>query len=254
MATTTPSRRVFPTPLAASTAAAAEIAQLIRSRSADERCTVLGLATGGTPVPLYSELVRLHREEGLSFARVITFNLDEYLGLGRTHPESYWHFMHHHLFDHVDIAPANVHIPDGSLAPADVEAACAAYEDSIMAAGGLDFQILGIGGNGHIGFNEPGATMDSRTRLIELNEITINDAAAAFGGAEQVPRQAITMGVATILAARRIALLAFGERKRHIVVRALREPVSPEVPATYLQTHPDVTFFLDEAAAGSPAT
>lgn len=248
MTTTTPRQRVFPTPQAASEAVAEEIATLIRSRAEEGRTAVLGLATGSTPIRLYAELVRRHREEDLSFANVVTFNLDEYLGLGRDHPESYWHFMHQHLFGHVDIAPAHIHIPDGLTSPDSTTAACEAYEEAILQAGGLDYQVLGIGGNGHIGFNEPGATIESRTRLIDLNEITIRDAAAAFGGADRVPRQAITMGVASILGARRIALLAFGAGKRSIVQQALTGSVDPGVPATYLQTHPDVTYFLDEAA------
>ena len=240
---------VFPSPQAASQALAAEMASLIRARAAEDRFAVLGLATGGTPKLLYAELVRLHREEELSFANVITFNLDEYLGLSREHPESYWHYMHHHLFDHVDISPANIHLPDGCVAPADLEASCTAFEEAISGAGGIDLQVLGIGHNGHIGFNEPGAPIDTRTRVIDLNEMTIRDASASFGGADRVPKRAITMGVGTILAAKRIVLLAFGEGKRDIVQRALSEEISPKLPATYLQTHPDVSYFLDEAAA-----
>ncbi|NIP96057.1 MAG: glucosamine-6-phosphate deaminase, partial [Akkermansiaceae bacterium] len=200
--------RVFPTAEAASNALAAEIAELIRSRSAKGRKTVLGLATGGTPTSLYHELVRLHREEGLSFAHVITFNLDEYLDLPRDHPESYWTFMHRHLFDQVDIPPGNIHIPDGTAN--DPEAVCTSFESAIRDAGGIDLQILGIGRNGHIGFNEPGSPAGTRTRVVELSQSTTHRAAEAFGGVDNVPQRAITMGVATILDARRIVLLAFG--------------------------------------------
>ena len=178
--------RVFSTPESASQTLAAEIADLIRARAAEGRPAVLGLATGSTPIRLYSELCHLHRT-GLSFANVITFNLDEYLGLERNHPESYWNFMHFSLFDHVDIPPENIHIPDGTVAEEDLEAYCASYEQAIREAGGIDLQVLGIGRNGHIGFNEPGALPDVRTHVTTLNEVTVQDAARAFGGIENVP-------------------------------------------------------------------
>ena len=243
-----PSCRLFPSPEAASKALADEICQLIDSRSADGKTTALGLATGNTPTRLYAELIRLHHE-GLSFRDVITFNLDEYIGISREHPESYWQFMHHHLFNHIDIAPENIHIPDCGVSEQNLENYCSAYEERISEAGGIDLQVLGIGRNGHIGFNEPGATSDLTTHVTELNPVTVNDAAEAFGGIAKVPRRAITMGVRTILGAQRIALLAFGEGKAQIVKRALTPGITSEVPATYLQAHESTAFFLDHGAS-----
>lgn len=240
--------RVFPSPEDASQTLAIEIGDLIRGRAAEGRTAVLGLATGSTPIRLYAELAHLHRE-GLSFANVHTFNLDEYLGLERDHAESYWNFMHFSLFDHIDIPPENIHIPDGTTPEADLNSYCAAYEDAIRKAGGIDLQVLGIGRNGHIGFNEPGSLPDVRTHVTTLNEVTIQDAARAFGGVENVPRRAITMGVRTILDAHRIVLLAFGASKADIIKRALTEEISPDLPATYLGAHTDASFYLDEAAA-----
>lgn len=241
--------RIFDDPEAASRSLAGGLANLIGLINATGRHAVLGLATGNSPILLYRELVRLHREEGLSFARVTTFNLDEYLGLGRDHPESYWGFMHRHLFDHVDIDPANIHIPSGR--PDDIETHCVEYEQAIRDAGGIDFQLLGIGRTGHIGFNEPGSPRDSRTRRIDLDPVTREDAAPAFGGIEEVPSHAITMGCGTILEARQIGLLAFGEGKAAIVREALEGPVTAEVSASFLQEHPDASFFLDRAAAAA---
>jgi glucosamine-6-phosphate deaminase len=226
---------------------AREIATLIRNKPH----AVLGLATGATPIPLYRELVRLHREEGLSFRQVTTFNLDEYLGLEPTHPETYWNFMHRHLFDRIDIPAANIHMPHAQLAEADILSHCEAYEDAIRVAGGIDYQILGIGRTGHIGFNEPGSPADSITRRIHLDAITRQDAAPAFGDLAHVPKHAITMGCGTILAARKIALLAFGESKADIVRRALREPVTDQVSASFLQNHPEAHFHLDPASASA---
>jgi glucosamine-6-phosphate deaminase len=203
---------------------------------------VLGLATGKTPLPLYQELVRLHREEGLSFSNVIAFNLDEYFGLLPSHPRSYRTFMREHLFDHIDIRPENAHIPSGSLDPGDIGPHCRAYEAMIEACGGLDLQILGIGRTGHIGFNEPGAGRGSRTSLVRLDQMTRTDA-------ERVPSHAITMGCGTILEARRIILMAWGASKAGIVAEAFSRPVSDEVPASYLQEHPDASVYLDKAAA-----
>jgi glucosamine-6-phosphate deaminase len=240
---------VYPDAETASRLIAAEIASLIRTNEAAGRTTTLGLATGSTPVRLYRELIRLHREEGLSFRSVVTFNLDEYYGLPRTHPESYWRFMHDQLFNHIDIPPGNIHLPDGTTARGQVFASCAAYEAAIEAAGGLDLQVLGIGRTGHIGFNEPGSGMESRTRLVTLDALTRHDAARDFLGEANVPRHAITMGVATVLAARRIILMAWGEAKASIVARAVEEPPSDALPASLLQQHSNVRFSIDESAA-----
>ncbi len=242
---------VFRTSLDASRAVAAEVAALVRARQGEGRPVVLGLATGSTPVSFYAELVRLHREEKLSFAHVVTFNLDEYFGLPDAHPQSYHSFMRAHLFDHVDIPPAAIHLPDGRIAKADVEAHCREYEERIRAAGGIDFQILGIGRTGHIGFNEPGSPQRSRTRLVTLDPLTRRDAAGDFGGEDQTPRYAITMGVRTIMDARRIVLMAWGEHKAEIVRAAIEGEVTPQVTASFLQDHDDVRFVLDEAAAGA---
>lgn len=241
---------VFDSPDAACRQVASEIAQLIRERSSRRRQSVLGLATGSTPLPLYRELVRLHREEGLSFRNVTSFNLDEYLGLDRDHPESYWTFMHRNLFDHIDILPENINLPSGTVADGEIETHCKEYEARIRKAGGIDFQILGIGRTGHIGFNEPGTPIEARTQKIHLDELTRKDAAPAFGGIEHVPTEAITMGCGTILEARRIALLAWGSKKASIVREAIEGVITDQVSASFLQTHPAATFFLDcEAAA-----
>jgi glucosamine-6-phosphate deaminase len=225
------------------------IAAVIRSAAAENRPAVVGLATGSTPVGVYRELVRLHRDEGLSFAGVVTFNLDEYYPMAPDSIHSYHRFMWEHLFSQVDIAPANVHIPRGDLSRDQIEGHCSDYEAAIRAAGGIDFQLLGIGKTGHIGFNEPGSGSRSRTRLVTLDTVTRRDAAADFFGENQVPREAITIGIATILEAREIAILATGEHKAAIVRRALEGDVDTEVAATFLQTHPAATFFLDRAAA-----
>jgi len=240
--------RIFPDRTAASRTLAEEVAALVRSINDSGRPAVLGLATGRTPLPFYAELTRLHREGKLSFARVVTFNLDEYLGLPGNHPESYRAFMQKELFGHVDIPVENIHIPDGMVGPAELEAHCAAYEEAIRAAGGIDFQLLGIGRTGHIGFNEPGSPRESRTRRVELDPITRQDAAPAFGGLEHVPEYAISMGCGTILEARRIALLAWGSAKAGIVREALTGPVTDQVSASFLQDHADATFYLDSEA------
>ncbi|MBL9219700.1 MAG: glucosamine-6-phosphate deaminase [Opitutaceae bacterium] len=240
---------VHPSADIASALAAAELATLIRRNNAAGRPTVLGLATGSTPVRLYRQLIRLHREEKLSFKNVVTFNLDEYHGLPRTHPESYWRFMHEQLFNHLDIPPANIHIPDGTVPRAEVFAWCRAYEEQIRAAGGLDVQILGIGRTGHIGFNEPGSGRDSRTRLVTLDALTRRDAARDFVGEANVPRHAITMGVGTILEARRILLLAWGEAKARVLADAVEKSPTDSLPASFLQGHPAVELHLDAAAA-----
>jgi glucosamine-6-phosphate deaminase len=231
---------------AASVAVAASIGDLIRRRNAEGRTAVLGLATGSTPLPLYAELVRLHRAEGLSFRNVVTFNLDEYEGLTGDRPESYRYFMEEHLFRHLDLRPGSTHVPDGIAA--DQERACAAYEQAIRDAGGLDLQVLGIGRTGHIGFNEPPSAADSRTRRVHLDEVTRRDNASFFARPEDVPHGAITMGVATILEARQVELLAFGPAKAEIVRRAICEQPNAGCPATWLQLHPACTFHLDPDA------
>jgi glucosamine-6-phosphate deaminase len=241
--------RVFRHAGEASRAVAAEIATLIRSRAAEGRTCVLGLATGSTPVGVYSELVRLHQQEGLSFRHVVTFNLDEYFPMRPDELQSYVRFMWEHLFDHVDIDRANVHIPDGTIADEQVDDYCRRYEDAIRDAGGIDIQLLGIGRTGHIGFNEPGSGRDSRTRLITLDRVTRGDAASDFFGEEHVPRRAITMGVGSILDARQVFLVAFGEGKAAVVAKAVEGEVSPSVAASFLQAHPRAQIVLDEAAA-----
>jgi len=208
---------------------------------------VLGLATGGTPVALYRELVRMHREEGLDFSGVKTFNLDEYVGLGPAHPASYRHFMEEHLFAHVNVRRENIHIPDGLAA--DVPASCASYEEAIRAAGGIDVQLLGIGGDGHIGFNEPSSSLVSRTRIKTLTAQTRRDNARFFEAAEDVPFHVVTMGVGTIMEARQVLLLAFGAGKARSVREAVEGPLSAMVPASVLQMHGSAKVLLDEAAA-----
>ncbi|HEX7089602.1 MAG TPA: glucosamine-6-phosphate deaminase [Longimicrobiales bacterium] len=225
------------------------IATLIRTKRAAGEPAVLGLATGSTPIGIYRELIRLHREEGLDFSNVITFNLDEYFPMQPDSIHSYHRYMWENFFEHVNVRPENVHIPRGDIPRSQVDAYCREYEAAIERAGGIDFQILGIGKTGHIGFNEPGSGVDSRTRLVTLDTVTRKDAAADFFGEENVPREAITMGVATILEAHEIALIATGEHKASIVRRAVEGEISPDVAATYLQEHPNATFYVDGAAA-----
>lgn len=240
---------IFETPKDGSKYAAQEIAALIREKQASGAKCVLGLATGSTPIDTYAELVRLHREEGLSFNNVITFNLDEYYPISKEAPQSYWSFMHYHLFNHVDIAPANIHIPDGTIAKDDVKKFCAAYEKSIDEAGGIDLQILGIGDNGHIGFNEPGSSFQSRTRMQVLEIRTRLANSRDFqNNISRVPRLAITMGMSTIFKAKKVILLAWS-KKAPIVVKAVEGDVTDQVPASILQQHPNATFVLDESAA-----
>ena len=241
--------RVFDHSRQASLHVAGLIAELIRARAAAGQRCVLGLATGSTPTGLYAELVRMHREEGLSFRGVVTFNLDEYYPIRPEQLQSYHRFMREHLFDHIDIDPANVHIPDGTIPIEQVSQHCAAYEQAIEEAGGIDLQILGIGRTGHIGFNEPGSARNSPTRLISLDQVTRRDAAADFFGEENVPRRAITMGVGTILRAKRIILMAWGENKTAVVARAVEGEVTEFVSASFLQEHPGAEFILDRAAA-----
>ena len=243
--------RIYRTAGEASKAVAAKIAELIRVRHAEGRKTVLGLATGSTPVGVYGELIRLHKEEGLSFKHVVTFNLDEYFPMQPDELQSYVRFMYEHLFDHVDINHDNVHIPDGQLPEGEVEEHCRQYEAAIRDAGGIDIQILGIGRTGHIGFNEPGSGRESRTRMITLDKTTRRDAASDFYGEENVPRRAITMGVGTILEARQVLLMAFGEGKAGVVAKAVEGEISAIIAASFLQTHPNAEFVLDEAASES---
>ncbi len=243
--------RVFPHAREASKAVAHEIASLIRERQAAGKHCVLGLATGSTPTGVYDELVRLHREEKLSFRNVVTFNLDEYFPMPKDNLQSYHRFMHEYLFDLIDIEPANVHIPDGTYELDQVGEQCAAYERAIVEAGGIDLQILGIGRTGHIGFNEPGSSRTSRTRLITLDKVTRIDAASDFFGQENVPRRAITMGVGTILSARRVIIMGFGEHKAPTIARAIEGEITPTVAASFLQEHPNAQFIVDSAAASS---
>ncbi|KAB7529073.1 glucosamine-6-phosphate deaminase [Flagellimonas olearia] len=228
---------------------AKEIAKLIRKKQEAGKKCVLGLATGSSPIKVYEELVRMHKEEGLSFKNVVTFNLDEYYPMERNNIQSYHYFMHQHLFDHIDIDPANVNIPDGTVPSDKLQKYCRSYESQIEKAGGLDFQLLGIGRTGHIGFNEPGSHFNSATRDITLDHITRVDAAPAFKGLENVPRKAVTMGIGTIRKAKRIVLLAWGQNKSEIVRDTIEGEISPEVPATYLQEHSNATFVLDKEAA-----
>ena len=225
------------------------IATLIRERNAAGERTILGLATGSTPIGIYRELIRMHHDEGLSFANVVTFNLDEYYPMPRESIHSYHRFMWENLFSAIDIKPENVHIPPGDLPRQEIQDGARRYENEIERAGGIDFQILGIGKTGHIGFNEPGSGAESRTRLVTLDAVTRKDAAADFFGEEYVPREAVTMGIATILDAREIAIIATGEHKASIVQRAVEGDVDVEVAATFLQRHPNTTFYLDRAAA-----
>lgn len=223
--------------------AASQIAALIRRKPN----AVLGLATGSTPIPCYRELIRLHKEEGLDFSHVTTFNLDEYYPIDPRHPTSYRYFMDEHLFNHINIDKSRTFIPYG-LTPDPFEH-CRWYEEQIKAVGGIDLQILGIGHNGHIAFNEPGSSLASRTRVKTLTPETIQANARFFDRVEDVPRYAITMGIGTILEARKIILLATGENKADAVARAIEGPVTSMCPASALQLHPRVTFLLDEAAA-----
>lgn len=240
---------VFESSVTASAAVAREISELIRERARENRRIVLGLATGSTPQDFYDELVRMHRREGLSFKNVVTFNLDEYWPMNPDALQSYHRFMAESLFDHVDIPRDHVNIPDGRLPQEKIAEYCESYERRIRELGGIDFQILGIGRTGHIGFNEPGSPRNSRTRLITLDRVTRLDAASDFFGERNVPRRAITMGVGTILEARRIVLMAFGEGKAPILRRAVEGEVTPAVAASFLQEHPHVSVVLDRAAA-----
>src|SRR4029077_14056717 len=241
--------KVFPSSETAVRELAPIVANVIRQRQSENRRVVLGLATGSTPVKLYQELIRLHREEGLSFQNVVTFNLDEYYGLPPDHPESYRHFMEVQLFRHVDLPPKQTHVPDGLVERDKVFEYCADYESLIEEAGGIDIQIVGIGRTGHIGFNEPGSGPDSRTRMVALDRLTRRDAARDFRGEANVPAYAITMGIGTILEARQVLLLAWGESKAPILRSAIEGPETDTVPASFLQRHANCRCYIDEAAA-----
>jgi glucosamine-6-phosphate deaminase len=230
---------IQPTPAAATAIAARLIAKLLREKPN----AVLGLATGSTPLALYRELVALK----LDWSKVTTFNLDEYIGISPQHPQSYHSFMWENLFQHVNVAVKNVHIPDGMAK--DIPASCELYEKKIVAAGGIDLQILGIGTDGHIGFNEPTSSLVSRTRIKTLTQQTIRDNAHFFGSEEKVPPHVITMGIGTILEARQNVLLAFGEKKAVAIAEAVEGPVTAMNPASALQMHANTKLFLDAAAA-----
>ncbi len=240
---------VYPDQHIASKTVAHRIAALIKGKQQKGETTVLGLATGATPVGVYEELVRLHKEEGLSFKNVVTFNLDEYYPMQPTAKQSYVTFMNENLFDHIDIERQNINIPDGTLPLEEIPAFCLNYERKIEELGGLDFQVLGIGRTGHIGFNEPGSAPNSGTRLVTLDDLTRRDASRDFGGKENVPTKAITMGIGTIFKAREIVLMAWNGKKASIIKKAVEGEISSEVPATYLQLSDNVEFILDQDAA-----
>ncbi|MRX38037.1 glucosamine-6-phosphate deaminase [Flavobacterium sp. LC2016-23] len=240
---------IFESSQEASVLVAQEIANIIqRKEELNEPC-VLGLATGSSPIKVYEELVRLHKEEGLSFSNVVTFNLDEYYPMDKNNIQSYHHFMHEHLFNHVNILPGNINIPDGNVSNEDLQQYCIDYEMKIKAYGGLDFQLLGIGRTGHIGFNEPGSHVNSGTRSITLDHLTRTDAASSFLGIDNVPRKAITMGIGTVKNAKRIVLLGWGISKAGIIKETIEGEISSRVPATYLQEHNNTTFVLDTEAS-----
>jgi glucosamine-6-phosphate deaminase len=239
----------FKSSFEASILVAQEIASLIKEKQDQNKKCVLGLATGSSPIKVYEELVRMHKEDGLSFENVISFNLDEYFPMDESNIQSYFYFMHEHLFNHVNILPENINIPNGAISIDQLHQYCIDYEMKIKAIGGLDFQLLGIGRTGHIGFNEPGSHLNSGTRIITLNHITRIDAAPSFFGIENVPRKAITMGIGTVKDAKRIVLLAWGANKNMILKESIEGGISAAVPATYLQQHSNTTFVLDEEAS-----
>ena len=243
------STEILPHPNLASKIVAKEIAQLIIKKQKSGEYCVLGLATGSTPKLVYKELVRLHKEEGVSFRNVVAFNLDEYYPMKADALQSYVRFMKEHLFDHVDIDPSNYHIPDGTIPNDLLSAYCKDYERKIEQAGGIDLQLLGIGSTGHIGFNESGSLINTKTRLITLDHSTRIAAAGDFFGLANVPKKAITMGVRTILQARRIIIMAWGEGKSGVVQKAVEGPITEHVPASFLQNHQNTTFFVDQSAS-----
>ena len=228
---------------------AKEIAATIRANNMKAKNTVLGLATGSSPLAVYRELIHIHQEEGLSFKNLTTFNLDEYYPIQPTDRNCFRRFMYLHLFDHIDIKPENIHIPDGSLSAREISKFCQEYEQNIESNGGIDIQLLGVGRSGHIGFNEPGSRNSTNTRLVQLNKLTIEDAINDFGKKEDVPLRALTMGVKTILKARKIFLLAWGESKSEILQKAIDGSVDSSVPASYLQLHHNIHIIADSWAA-----
>lgn len=228
-------------------AAALLTAKIIAATVKKNPATVLGLATGGTVEPVYAALIEMHHKEGLDFSLCKSFNLDEYVGLGGDHPGSYRYFMNSHLFDHINIDKRNTHVPNGLASDLDVE--CTAYEEAIWSAGGIDLQLVGIGLDGHVGFNEPMSSLQSRTRVKQLNPVTIRQNAGYFGGEDKMPRRAITMGVGTILDSQRCILLATGASKANIVAEAIEGPFCARVTASCLQWHRRAVVILDEAAA-----
>ncbi len=240
--------QIFETSQKGSLFAAQEIAKLIQQKQSLGQNCVLGLATGSTPIILYKELVRMHEQDGLSFKNVISFNLDEYYPLEREASQSYWNFMHQYLFNHIDIKAENIHIPNGKWEKDHIKKYCEEFENSIEAAGGIDFQILGIGNNGHIGFNEPGSSIYSKTRLVNLENTTRISNQKDFKNISQVPRLALTAGISTILKAKRIILLAWGS-KSSIVAKSVEGEVTEKIPASLLQTHPNCSFIIDEQAS-----
>ena len=240
---------IFENSKSGSKAVAREIADLIKYKQSKKQKCILGLATGSSPITVYEELVNIHKREKLSFKNVITFNLDEYYPISSKNTESYYTFMHQHLFDHVDINKENINIPRGDLKKNEIEKYCKSYESKIEKLGGIDFQLLGIGRTGHIGFNEPGSSINSITRLIKLDYLTREDASKAFGGIYNVPKTAITMGVSTILSAKRIVLLAWGENKKDVVYESIESTISQNITASFLQKHNNTTFVLDKGSS-----
>jgi len=240
---------VFANSVNGSICVAQEIADLIKSKQAKNELCILGLATGSSPIKVYEELVRIHKEEGLSFKNVVTFNLDEYYPMDKSSVHSYYYFMHQHLFNHIDIDPENINIPSGTISTEELHQYCIDYDLKIKEYGGLDFQLLGIGRTGHIGFNEPGSHYNSGTRSITLDHLTRVDAATSFLGIDKVPKKAITMGIGTVKKAKRIILLAWGHNKASIVKKTIEGNITPDVPASYLQEHNNVTFILNDEAS-----
>ncbi|WP_298313675.1 glucosamine-6-phosphate deaminase [uncultured Aquimarina sp.] len=233
----------------ASKLVAVEISDLIKQKQKEGKHCILGLATGSSPIKVYEELVTMYRLGELSFNNVITFNLDEYYPMDTDNQQSYYHFMHQHLFDHVDINPENINIPSGNINPEEIDQYCIDYEMKIKKLGGLDFQLLGIGRTGHIGFNEPGSHRNSGTRIITLDHITRRDAASDFNGLENVPKRAITMGISTIMKAKRVLLLAWGHKKASVVKKTIEGQITSHIPASFLQEHKNITVVLDSEAA-----
>jgi glucosamine-6-phosphate deaminase len=234
--------KIFPSPKEGSVYVATIIAQLINNKNREGKKAVIGLATGSTPKTLYAELVRMHQQDGLSFKNVITFNLDQYYPMDKDGLQSYHYFMRKYLFEHTDIDPENYHVPDGMIPKDRVKEHCREYEQKIEDAGGLDLQILGIGQNGHIGFNEPGSGIYTKTRLITLDNSTRTANAYDFGNMSQVPRMAITMGIQTILKSRKIILMAWGHTKAPVLQKAVEEDDTEDIPASLLQNHDDCSF------------